>query len=79
MQKALTVSQARPKLGRLLDQAIKGKRVLLRRGDRLLRIEPVMGKKNSIPQRPVGYFKFDAELSALANRTEPSFTPLDEN
>ncbi len=29
-----------------------------------------------IPRRPFGYFKFDDELSALANRAEPSFTPI---
>ncbi|MBI2516166.1 MAG: hypothetical protein HYV95_04560 [Opitutae bacterium] len=29
-----------------------------------------------IPKRPVGYFKFDDELSALANRAKPSFTPV---
>ena len=30
--------------------------------------------------RPFGYCKFvDDDLTALANRAEPSFTPLDEN
>jgi hypothetical protein len=30
--------------------------------------------------RPFGYFKFvDDDLTALANRAEPSFTPLDEH
>ena len=79
MQKALTVSEARPKLGRLLDQAIKGKSVYLRRGKQLLRIEPVEAKIQPIPQRPVGYFKFDDDLTALADRADPSFTPLDES
>jgi hypothetical protein len=71
MQKALTVSQARPKLGRLLDQAIKGECVLLRRGNRLLQIEAVVPKRTRIPKRPIGYFKFDDELSALANLCRP--------
>jgi hypothetical protein len=79
MQKALTVSEARPKLGRLLDEAIKGKSVYLRRGKRLLRIEPVKPKLQPIPRRPVGFFKFNDDLTALADRAEPSFTPLDES
>ena len=75
MRKALTVSEARPKLGRLLDDAIKGKSVYLRRGKRLLRIEPVRAKVTSIPLRSIGYFQFDDELTALADRAEASFTP----
>ena len=73
MQMALTVTQARSKLGRLLDQAAKGKSVYLKRGDRLLRIARVTGR-NAIPSRPFGYFKFDDELTTLANRAEPSFS-----
>ncbi len=71
MQKALTVTQACSKLGRLLDQAAKGKSVYLKRGDNLLRIDRVTNG-SSIPSRPFGYFKFDDELSSLANRAEPA-------
>jgi hypothetical protein len=78
MRNALTVSQARSKLGRLADAAVKGKSVYLKRGDHLLRLEKVTNK-GAIPFRPVGYFTFDDELTALANRAEPSFTPPDEN
>ncbi len=78
MQKALTVTQARSKLGRLVDQAAKGKPVYLRRGNNLLRLARVTARAK-IPLRPVGYFKFDDALSELANRAEPSFTPVDEN
>jgi hypothetical protein len=66
-------------LGHLLDQAINGKSVYLRRGKRLLRIEPIRAKIQPIPRRPVGYFKFDDDLTALADRADPSFTPLDES
>jgi hypothetical protein len=78
MRNALTVSQARAKLGRLADQASKGKSVYLKRGPHLLRLARVTGKTEA-PSRPVGYFKFDDELTDLANRAEPSFTPPDEN
>ena len=78
MHSALTVSQARSKLGRLADQVVRGKPVYLKRGEHLLRLERVTGQRE-IPSRPVGYFKFDDELTALADRVAPSFTPLDEN
>ena len=78
MRNALTVSQARSKLGRLADQVVKGKSVYLKRGTHLLRLERVNGA-TGIPSRPVGYFKFDDDLTDLANRAEPSFTPPDEN
>lgn len=80
MVKALTVSQAKPKLGRLLDQATKGAAIYLRRKHQLFRIEPVE-LPEPIPTRPVGYFSFGAqdELSVLANRAEVSFTPPDED
>ena len=82
MVKALTASEARSQLGRLLDRAVTGKPVYLRRGDRLVRLAPVAAaraKTKPAAPRPVGYFKFDDDLTALANRAEPSFTPLDEN
>lgn len=78
MQKALTVTQARSKLGRLVDQAAKGKPVYLRRGKDLLRLARVKEKAKT-PLRPIGYFNFNDALSELANRAEPSFTPVDEN
>jgi len=80
MVKALTVSEARSQLGRLLDRAVTGQPVYLRRGDRLVRLAPVARAQTKTPAlRPFGYFKFDDDLTALANRAEPSFAPLDEN
>lgn len=79
MFKALTISQAKPQLGHLLDQATKGQTVYLRRKDRLFRIEPVTAFE-PVPFRPVGFFQFAEadELTVLANRAHPSFTPIDE-
>lgn len=80
MVKALTASEVRSQLGRLLDRAVTGKPVYLRRGDRLMRLAPVArGKTKPAALRRFGYFKFDDDLAALANRAEPSFTPLAEN
>ena len=78
MHKALTVTQARSKLGHLVDQAAKGKPVYLRRGKNLLRLARIK-EPARIPLRPFGYFSFNDDLTALANRAEPSFTPIDEN
>ena len=80
MIKGITVSEAKPRLGSLLDQVTKGKELLIRRKQRLYRIEEV-AEIDPIPVRPFGYFKFDNrdELVALSNRAEPSFTPPDEH
>ena len=76
MRKAFTVSEARSRLGALLDKVSKGGKIFLRRKDRLYRVEEVSA---AIPVRPVGYFRFDNEdeLTVLANRAETSFTAVD--
>ena len=78
MLKALTVSQAKPKLGSLLDKAGKGQSVYLRRKERLYRIEPV-AEIEPIPVQPFGYFKIDADdpMIALANSAPANFTPVE--
>lgn len=77
MRNALTVSQARSKLGSLLDKAAQGQSVYLKRGTHLLRLERVT-RKGAKTSRPFGYFKFDDELTALADRAEPSFTLVND-
>lgn len=74
MIKVLTVSEAKPRLGALLDQVSRGKEVLLRRKKRLYRVEEI-AEVVPIPSRPVGFFRFEDtdELTALADRAEPSF------
>jgi hypothetical protein len=76
MFKTFTVSQAKLKLGHLLDQAGAGQPVYLRRKARLYRIEPV-AEVEPIPSRPFGFFPVEAgdPLIALANSAPASFTP----
>jgi hypothetical protein len=76
MLKALTVSEAKPKLGRLLDKASCGQTVYLRRKERLFRIERV-DEVEPIPHRPFGYFTPEKEdpMIALANSAQSSFIP----
>jgi hypothetical protein len=71
--KALTVSEAKPMLGRLLDKAGDGQAVYLRRKNRLFRIDPV----EPIPNRPTGYFAVEDHdpMVALANSAPASFKP----
>jgi hypothetical protein len=76
MLKAFTVSEAKPKLGRLLDKAGDGQAVYLRRKKRLFRIEAVT-EIEPIPNRPVGYFAVEDgdPMVALANSAPVSFKP----
>ena len=76
MLKPLTVSQAKPRLGDLLDQAGNGESVYLRRKERLYRIEPV-AEVEPIPNRPFGFFTVDEgdPMVALANSAPASFPP----
>jgi len=77
MLKALTVSEAKPRLGRLLDKAGDGQAVYLRRKKRLFRIEPV-AEVEPIQNRPFGYFAVedDDPMVALANSAPASFKPV---
>jgi hypothetical protein len=52
----LTVSSAKPKLGRLMDRVLKkGQPVIIRRGKRFVQISEYIVPE-PIPQRPAGYF-----------------------
>lgn len=52
----LTVSTAKPKLGRLLDNVLKkGDPVLIRRGNRFVQLSEYV-IPDPIPERPSGYF-----------------------
>ena len=76
MLKALTVSEAKPKLGRLLDKVGSGQAVYLRRKKQLFRIESV-AEVEPIQNRPFGYFAVEDSdpMVALANSAPASFTP----
>src|SRR5438270_912721 len=55
----MTVSAAKPKLGRLLDRVLKeGKPVVIRRGNRFVQLSEYVVPMPTpiIPQRPVSYF-----------------------
>jgi hypothetical protein len=76
MTKALTVSQAKSQLGRLLDRAQKGQSIFLRRKNQLYRIETV-SEVEPIPARPFGHFVVEEAdpMVALANSAPASYIP----
>jgi hypothetical protein len=76
MLKALTISQAKPILGKLLDRAGEGQPVYLRRKERLFRIDPVV-EVEPIPERSFGYFVVEENdpMVGLANSAPANFTP----
>ena len=51
----LTVSQAKPKIGQLIDRALRGEPVLIRKGAYLVQLTEYIVPE-PIPQRPAGYF-----------------------
>ena len=52
----LTLSSAKPKLGRLMDRVLKkGESVVIRRGKRFVQLSEYVVPE-PIPQRPAGYF-----------------------
>jgi len=78
MSKPLAVAEAKARLGPLLDGVTKGKELLIRRKQRLYRVEEV-AEIAPIPARPSGYFSFDDDLTNLADRANPSYPVEDED
>ncbi len=70
----ITLSEAKPQMGRLVDSALRGESVLIRKGNRVVQLtEYVMPEP--IPVRPAGYFGGRCEKRALANRAPANQAP----
>ena len=63
----LTLTEAKPKIGRLIDRALAGKAVLIRKGGRVVQLSEFVVPK-PLPERPVGYFRRRPADYAVANR-----------
>jgi prevent-host-death family protein len=63
----LTLSQAKPRMGHLIDRALHGEPVVIRKGNRLVQLTGYVVPE-PIPERPVGYFRRRPADYALANR-----------
>ena len=71
----LTVAQAKPKMARLIDRALQGKAVVIRKGERMVQLTEFVVPE-PIPARPVGYFNRRPADYALANGAEIHAGPL---
>jgi hypothetical protein len=52
----LSLSQVKPRLGRLIEQALRGEPVVIRKGGRLVQLTEYIIPE-PIPERPIGYFR----------------------
>jgi hypothetical protein len=63
----LSVAEAKPKMARLINQALAGKPVVIRKGDKLVKLSEFV-VPDPIPDRPVGFFRRRPRDYAIANR-----------
>ncbi len=71
----LTLSQAKPRMGRLIDRALEGEPVVIRKGNRLVQLTEYIVPE-PIPERPMGYFRRRAADYAQANRAPIDASPV---
>jgi len=71
----LTLSQAKPRMGRLIDRALHGEAVVIRRGNRLVQLTEYIVPE-PIPDRPVGYFRRRSSGYDLANKVPADASPV---
>lgn len=63
----LTLAEAKPKIGRLIDRALAGQPVLIQKRGKLVQLTEFVVPE-PIPDRPVGYFRRRPADYAVANR-----------
>jgi len=71
----LTLSQAKPCMGRLIDRALHGEPVVIRKGSRLVQLTEYVVPE-PIPERPVGYFQRRPADYARANSVPLNLAPV---
>jgi antitoxin (DNA-binding transcriptional repressor) of toxin-antitoxin stability system len=71
----LKLSEAKPRMGRLIDRALDGEPVVIRRGNRLVQLTEYVVPA-PIPERPVGYFRRRPADYARANRAPADLAPV---
>ena len=71
----LIVTEVQPKMGRLIDRALRGKTVIIRKGNRLVQLTEFVVPE-PIPERPVGHFNRRPADYALANRAGADAWPV---
>jgi antitoxin (DNA-binding transcriptional repressor) of toxin-antitoxin stability system len=71
----ISLSQAKPRMGRLIDRALKGEAILIRKGGHLVQLTEYVVPE-PIPQRPMGYFRRASPGYDAANRAEADPRPV---
>lgn len=71
----LTVTEAKPKLGHLIDQALKSKAIFIRRGDQVVQLVPAV-MPEPIPAWPEGAFARRADQITFLQSGEDAPEPF---
>ena len=71
----LSLSEAKPRMGRLIDRALQGEAVVIRKGGRLVQLTEYIVPE-PIPERPVGYFRRRRSGYAFANQAPADASPV---
>ncbi|MDQ5978334.1 MAG: hypothetical protein QG602_1308 [Verrucomicrobiota bacterium] len=71
----LTLSQAKPRMGRLIDRALDGEPVVIRKGNRLVQLTEYVVPA-PIPERPAGHFRRRPSDYAAGNRAAINLSPV---
>ena|SRR5271157_6019737 len=74
--KPLTVTEAKPRLGNLVDRALRSEPIFLRRGRRIVQIVPA-AMPDPIPVLPEGALTMTDERVAFINSMAAEADPLD--
>ncbi|MGD1031687.1 MAG: hypothetical protein ABSA05_11140 [Opitutaceae bacterium] len=69
-----SLSKAKLRMGRLVEQALQGEPVVIRKGNRLVQITEYVVPE-PIPERPVGYFRRRADDYRAANAAPANLPP----
>jgi hypothetical protein len=69
-----TLSQAKPRMGRLIERALRGEPVVIRKGNRLVQLTEYVVPE-PILERPVGYFRRNPDDYRTANAATANLPP----
>lgn len=71
----LALSKAKPRIGRLIDRALRGEAVVIRKGAKMIQLTEFVVPE-PIPDRPVGFFRRLPADYAVANGVPSSVKPV---
>ena len=70
----LTLSQAKPRMGRLIERALRGEAVVIRKGNRMVQLSEFI-VPDPILDRPLGHFRRRPEDYGVANAAVANQVP----